>query len=63
MGELSYKLHVPSSYMQSLWDLLDKAGEELGIRNFGIEAQNVLRMEKGDRGNRLIKPMARWGGV
>ena len=48
--------------MQSLWDLLDKAGEELGIRNFGIEAQNVLRMEKGDRGNRLIKPMARWGG-
>jgi len=33
--------------MQSLWNLLDKAGEAFGIRNFGIEAQNVLRMEKG----------------
>lgn len=47
VGELSYELHVPSSYMQSLWDLLDNAGEEFGIRNFGMEAQNVLRMEKG----------------
>ena len=47
VGELSYELHVPSSYMQSLWNLLDKAGEAFGICNFGIEAQNVLRMEKG----------------
>ncbi|MCG2774659.1 MAG: aminomethyltransferase family protein, partial [Desulfobacterales bacterium] len=47
VGELSYELHVPSSYMQVLWDLLNKSGEEWGIRNFGMEAQNVLRMEKG----------------
>jgi sarcosine oxidase subunit alpha len=33
--------------MQCVWDLLLEAGEEFGIRNFGIEAQNVLRMEKG----------------
>ncbi len=46
VGELSYELHVPSSYMQALWDLLADAGGELGIRNFGLEAQNVLRMEK-----------------
>ena len=47
VGELSYELHVPSSYMQTLWELLVEAGREFGIRNFGLEAQNVLRMEKG----------------
>jgi sarcosine oxidase subunit alpha len=46
VGELSYELHVPSSYMQTLWDLLAEAGQEFNIRNFGLEAQNVLRMEK-----------------
>ncbi|NNG00212.1 MAG: FAD-dependent oxidoreductase [Desulfobacteraceae bacterium] len=47
VGELSYELHVPSSYMQAVWDLLTEAGKAFGIRNFGVEAQNVLRMEKG----------------
>jgi sarcosine oxidase subunit alpha len=46
VGELSYEFHVPSSYMQALWDVLFEAGKEFGIRNFGLEAQNVLRMEK-----------------
>ena len=46
VGELSYELHVPSSYMQAVWDTVKEAGEEFGIRNFGVEAQNVLRMEK-----------------
>ena len=47
VGELSYELHVPSSYMQSLWELILEAGQPFGIKNFGLEAQNVLRMEKG----------------
>jgi len=47
VGELSYELHVPSSYMQTVWDMLMDAGAEFKIRNFGLEAQNVLRMEKG----------------
>jgi len=47
VGELSYELHVPSSYMQSVWVMLKEAGKEFNIRNFGVEAQNVLRMEKG----------------
>lgn len=47
VGELSYELHVPSSYMQSVWTMLKEAGQEFNIRNFGVEAQNVLRMEKG----------------
>jgi sarcosine oxidase subunit alpha len=46
VGELSYEFHVPSSYMQSLWEVLAEAGQEFGIRHFGVEAQNVLRMEK-----------------
>jgi sarcosine oxidase, subunit alpha len=46
VGECSYELHVPSSAMQSVWDMLKTAGAEFGIRNFGVEAQNVLRMEK-----------------
>jgi sarcosine oxidase subunit alpha len=46
VGELSYELHVPSSYMQAVWDMLKDTGAEFGIRNFGVEAQNVLRMEK-----------------
>ncbi len=46
VGELSYELHVPSSYMQSVWIMLNEAGKEFNIRNFGVEAQNVLRMEK-----------------
>ena len=47
VGELSYELHVASSYMQTLWDLLVAAGKEFGMQNFGLEAQNVLRLEKG----------------
>lgn len=47
VGELSFELHVPSSLMQALWDLLETAGQAFGIRNFGVEAQNALRMEKG----------------
>ncbi|UCE51017.1 MAG: (2Fe-2S)-binding protein [Desulfobacterales bacterium] len=47
VGELSYELHVSSSFMQAVWDLLKENGEEFGIMNFGLEAQNCLRMEKG----------------
>ena len=46
VGELSYELHVPSSYMAYLWGLLVETGKPLGIRPFGLEAQNVLRLEK-----------------
>jgi sarcosine oxidase subunit alpha len=47
VGELSYELHVPASYMETVWKLVEEAGRELGMRGFGLEAQNVLRMEKG----------------
>jgi sarcosine oxidase subunit alpha len=46
VGELSYELHVPSSWMTYVWGLLMEAGREFGIRNFGLEAQNALRLDK-----------------
>jgi sarcosine oxidase subunit alpha len=47
VGELSYELHIPASYCRLVWDLLWEAGQEYGIRPFGMEAQNCLRAEKG----------------
>ena len=47
VGELGYEIHCPASYGAALWDLLAEAGKPLGIRPFGVEAQRVLRLEKG----------------
>lgn len=46
-GELSYEVHAPAAYGLHLWETLIKAGEGLGIRPFGMEAQRILRLEKG----------------
>ncbi len=47
VGELGYEIHCPASYGATLWELLAEAGKPLGIRPFGVEAQRVLRLEKG----------------
>ena len=47
VGELGYELHVPSPYIGVLWDRLMEAGQAFGIRAFGVEAQRLLRLEKG----------------
>jgi sarcosine oxidase subunit alpha len=47
VGELSFEIHMPASLTHAVWDLLMDAGKEFGIRPFGLEAQNALRMEKG----------------
>ena len=46
-GELSYEIHVPSGYALHVWAALMQAGAEFGIAPFGVEAQRVLRLEKG----------------
>jgi sarcosine oxidase subunit alpha len=46
-GELSYELHVPAGYGLHVWERLLEAGRDLGVRPFGVEAQRVLRLEKG----------------
>jgi sarcosine oxidase subunit alpha len=46
-GELGYELHIPAGYGQHVWDQLMETGADLGVRPFGVEAQRVLRLEKG----------------
>ena len=46
VGELGYELHCPGALAQHLWDSLLAAGEEHGIRPFGLEPQRVLRLQK-----------------
>lgn len=47
VGELGYELHVPWSNALTLWEELFTAGAEFGIRPVGVEAQRILRLEKG----------------
>ena len=47
VGELGYELHVPASFGEALWDRLVEAGAAHGLRRFGVEAQRLLRLEKG----------------
>src|SRR6185312_14694245 len=47
VGELGYEIHMPAHYGEHVWDALMEAGKPLGIRPFGVEAQRVLRLEKG----------------
>jgi sarcosine oxidase, subunit alpha len=46
-GELSYELHVPASYGLHVWETLLDRGADLGVAAFGVEAQRILRLEKG----------------
>lgn len=47
VGELGYEIHVPQLFGEALWDLLMEAGSQFAIQPFGIEAQRILRLEKG----------------
>ncbi len=47
VGELGYEIHLPAAYGLSLWTKLLEVGKLTGIRPFGIEAQRLLRLEKG----------------
>ena len=47
VGEWGYEIHVPAEYGATLWDALMDAGKAFGIGPFGVEAQRLLRLEKG----------------
>lgn len=47
IGELGYEIHAPSRYGAELWRAIREAGQEFGIKPFGLEAQRVMRLEKG----------------
>ena len=46
-GEMSYEIHVPSGHGLFIWETLMETGADLGIKPFGLEAQRIMRLEKG----------------
>jgi sarcosine oxidase subunit alpha len=47
VGELSFELHHPRSRSVELWDALLDAGTSWDLRPHGLDALDVLRLEKG----------------
>jgi len=47
VGELSYELHHPRLRSVALWDALVTAGRTWDVRPHGLDALDVLRLEKG----------------
>jgi methylglutamate dehydrogenase subunit C len=46
-GELAYELAVPAAHALTLWSALYTAGASCGLRTYGLDALNTLRIEKG----------------
>ncbi|MDQ2067795.1 FAD-dependent oxidoreductase [Xinfangfangia sp. CPCC 101601] len=51
-GEMGWELHYPLSYGRHLIDLLIKAGEPHGMKLFGLDAIESLRLDKSYRSMR-----------
>ncbi len=49
VGELGWELHHPIEQQNAIWDLLMEAGEEFGIKPFGIRAMTAMAIEKSYR--------------
>jgi sarcosine oxidase, subunit alpha len=47
VGELGYEIHCATAHAWHLWEALVRAGQDFGLRPFGVEAQRILRLEKG----------------
>ncbi|MBW4583391.1 MAG: hypothetical protein KME42_27825 [Tildeniella nuda ZEHNDER 1965/U140] len=47
VGEWGYEIHVAADCAIALWDALLEAGAAYNITPFGVEAQRLLRLEKG----------------
>jgi sarcosine oxidase subunit alpha len=46
-GELSFEIHVPAAFGLHVWESLMEEGADLGVSPFGLEAQRIMRLEKG----------------
>ena len=47
VGETGWEAHFPAEYGEYMWNAIMEAGREFGISPFGLEAQRILRLEKG----------------
>ncbi len=50
VGELGWEIHAPIAELARLYAAIWTAGQPHGIADFGVQAVNSLRMEKGYRG-------------
>ncbi|HXB17533.1 MAG TPA: 2Fe-2S iron-sulfur cluster-binding protein [Steroidobacteraceae bacterium] len=46
-GELAYELAVPAGAARAAWEAVLAAGSRYGLRPYGLDALNTLRIEKG----------------
>ncbi len=46
-GELAYELAVPARYATEVWTRILELGAPLGLKPYGLDALNTLRIEKG----------------
>jgi dimethylglycine dehydrogenase len=49
VGELGWELHHPIEYQNHIFDALWEAGQDLGLKPFGIRAMDSMRIEKSYR--------------
>ena len=47
VGELGYEIHLPAEHAVDVWRALLASGARWQIQPFGVEAQRMLRLEKG----------------
>ncbi|HJX21306.1 MAG TPA: glycine cleavage T C-terminal barrel domain-containing protein, partial [Steroidobacteraceae bacterium] len=47
VGELGYEIHLPADYAVDVWRALRASGSRFQLQAFGVEAQRMLRLEKG----------------
>ncbi|HEY2183792.1 MAG TPA: 2Fe-2S iron-sulfur cluster-binding protein [Xanthobacteraceae bacterium] len=47
VGELGFEIHIPAGCGEFVWDRILEAGRASGLKPFGVEAQRLLRLEKG----------------
>ncbi len=47
VGEAGWEVHFPAEYGLHMWHAIMDAGREFEISPFGLEAQRILRLEKG----------------
>jgi len=46
-GELGFEINVPAGFASTLWQRVSEAGRAFGLAPYGLEALDVMRIEKG----------------
>lgn len=46
-GELGFEINIPAEFAPNLWCLLEQRGTEYNLMPYGLEALDIMRIEKG----------------